>query len=304
MDNLTALITNIQGYSIHDGPGIRTVVFFKGCPLRCAWCANPENLATNREVGFIAKLCTGCGRCFTACPHGAIVPGEGVYRIAREKCVSCGACVDACYYGALVRYGEPMSADEIYDKVKKDKMFYDASGGGVTVSGGEPLLYADVVRCIFEDCRKEGIDTCVETCGYVPVESFDRVLPFTNHFYYDLKLMSEKSHKDHTGVANARILDNARYLAGFNVDIIFRLPLISGVNDDEENTRRTSAFIKRLDLPIRRIELMPFHRIGSAKYDALGIPYAYAEMESMTAGEIEKVRDDYIACGIACTVST
>ena len=199
----TALIANIQGYSIHDGPGIRTVVFLKGCPLRCRWCANPENLQDKVRTGFLANLCQHCGRCAKACPRGAILPDPDK-RIDRSRCDECCQCVEACFYGALVRYGEPKTAEETFDKVRRDKMFYDTSGGGVTVSGGEPLTHADFVAELFALCRGDGINTCVETCGCVPRSAFEKVLPLTYTFYFDLKLMDSEKHREYTGQGTKR----------------------------------------------------------------------------------------------------
>jgi len=296
-----AMVTNIQGYSIHDGPGIRTVVFLKGCPLRCAWCANPENLAPRSEVGFIRRLCQGCGRCLKACPSGAILPGDG-YRIDKAKCRRCGACAERCYYGALVRYGEERTSGDVFEEVRKDKMFYDASGGGVTVSGGEPLLYPEFVFELFTLCRGAGISTCVETCGCVSQEAVERVLPVTDLLLYDLKIMDPELHKAHTGADNGRILDNARYLAERGANILFRQPLIPGCTDSEENIRRTAEFIKSLDRPLS-LELMPFHRAGKSKYEALGLFYAVADLSPLTPEEIAAVRDKYESLGVSCSVS-
>jgi pyruvate formate lyase activating enzyme len=299
----TALVTNIQGYSIHDGPGIRTVVFFKGCPLRCRWCANPENLLAQRQIGFLSKLCAACGKCFDVCPNGAIRKDSDTQRIDREKCVSCGACVNACFYGALVRYGEEMDADGIFEKVRRDKIFYDASKGGVTVSGGEPLLQSDLIGRLFTLCRQEGIDTCVETCGYVSTEAIDTVRGVTDHFCFDLKLMDSDAHKEQTGVSNERILANARHLADAGADVLFRLPLVPGVNDGEENTDATAEFLRSLPAEYRQLELMPFHRAGQTKYNALDMTYDCGGLEAMSAEDIENVRAGYQDRGITCTVS-
>jgi pyruvate formate lyase activating enzyme len=159
-----AIVTNIQGFSIHDGPGIRTVVFFKGCPLSCQWCANPECFSGEPQIGFIETLCTGCGKCMEICTNHSIRYDEGTHRIDYSRCTACGNCRDSCSYGALVRYGESMTVSEVWDAVIRDKMFYDSSGGGITVSGGEPLLWSKFVRELFELCHKEFIDTCIETC--------------------------------------------------------------------------------------------------------------------------------------------
>ncbi len=296
------MITNIQGYSIHDGPGIRTVVFFKGCPLRCQWCANPENLSADKQIGYLKNLCHGCGRCMKACRYAAIMPGDG-YRIARDKCVSCGECAEACYYGALVRYGEEKTAEETFEQVLKDKMFYDSSGGGVTASGGEPLLYADFVCELFRLCRNAAIDTCIETCGWAPREAVEKALHVTDHFYYDLKLMDPVLHRKYTGCDNERILGNARYLAEHGADILFRQPLIPGVNDTDDNIRRTAEFMLSLGPGASRIQLMPFHRAGKTKYDALEMTFIAEGLKPDTAERIEAVRERYIAYGVDCSIS-
>jgi pyruvate formate lyase activating enzyme len=303
MGILNAIITNIQGYSIHDGPGIRTVVFFKGCPLRCIWCANPENLTGDIQVGFMEKLCTECKRCVDACPCGAIQKGEGVYRIDRSKCTGCGACADACYYGALVRYGEPMTAAEVFDKVRRDKMFYDTSGGGVTASGGEPLLHPGFVKELFTSCHDEGIDTCIETCGDVPKRALEEVLGATDHFLFDLKIMDGDEHKKYTGASNDRILANAAFLVGQKADVLFRQPLIPGVNDGDENIRATADYMKGLGEGGRRLQLMPYHRMGQSKYAALDMKYETEDIGSITMQDAEKVMDKYNALGVTCTVS-
>ena len=297
-----ATVTNIQGYSIHDGPGIRTVVFLKGCPLRCKWCANPENLEDKLQIGWISKLCTGCGRCAKTCRFGAILPGED-HRIDREACTRCGECVDTCFYKALVRYGEQMTAEEVFGKVRRDKMFYDTSGGGVTVSGGEPLTHPDFVKELFTLCRGEEIHTCIETCGCVPQKAMETVLPETDLFYFDLKIADPEIHRQYTGMDNEQILSNARYLAGAGADILFRQPLIPGINDSESNIEKTAAFIRSLNRPDLAIQLMPYHRMGLSKYAALDKPYELEEIQIMAGEDVEKVRSSYEAQGVTCTIS-
>ena len=298
----SALISNIQGYSIHDGPGIRTVVFLKGCPLRCRWCANPENLLDRVRVGFLANLCQHCARCAKVCPQGAILP-DADRRIDREKCDECAKCVEACFYGALIRYGKGMTAEEVFDQVRRDKIFYDSSGGGVTVSGGEPLTHADFVAELFALCRGEGIHTCVETCGCVPQAAFEKVLSLTDTFYFDLKLMDSEMHREYTGQGNDQILSNARYLADSGANILFRQPLSPGVNSPEENVKATAAFIRSLGREDLALQLIPYHRMGTSKYAALDIPYSLEDMKPMAAEEVEAVRALYESCGVPCTVS-
>ncbi len=300
--SLSVLVSNIQGYSIHDGPGIRTVVFLKGCPLRCRWCANPENLEDRVRVGFHSNLCKHCGRCAKSCPRGAILP-DADRRIDREKCDDCAKCTEACFYDALVRYGGEKTAEEVFDQVRRDKIFYDSSGGGVTVSGGEPLTHADFVAELFALCRREGIHTCAETCGCVSRSAFERVLELTDTFYFDLKLMDSELHRAYTGRGNESILENARFLADSGANILFRQPLIPGVNSLEENVKATAAFIRSLGREDLALQLIPYHRMGTSKYAALDIPYSLEDMKPMAAGEAEAVQTLYESFGVSCTVS-
>ncbi len=298
----STFVSNIQNYSIHDGPGIRTVVFLKGCPLRCRWCANPENLTPGAVLGFLCRLCQNCGRCFRTCRHGAIVPGEGVYRIDREKCVSCMECADACFAGALTVYGKEMTDEETFRKVSRDKIFYDESGGGVTVSGGEPLLHPEFVSDLFARCREAGIGTCVETCGCVPWENIERVRENTDQFLFDLKFADSEKHREYTGAGNERILENARALAVAGAALTFRRPLIPGVNDGAEETERTAAFIRSLGRDAA-LELMPYHRMGATKYDALRMEYVMGDLAPLSPADAEKTAEVYRQLGVDCLVS-
>jgi pyruvate formate lyase activating enzyme len=299
----SAVITNIQGFSIHDGPGIRTVVFFKGCPLSCRWCANPECLSGEPQIGFIRALCAGCGTCFDICTREAVRDGDGVHRIDYARCDSCGECVAQCFYGALVRYGESKTVADVWDAVRRDKIFYDSSGGGVTASGGEPLLQAGFVRELFELCRGESIDTCIETCGFAPPEALEEVIPVTDHFLFDLKHMDPEIHSRLTGRSNARILENARLLLKRGADIVFRQPLIPGINDSVENIEATAAFLSGLGKNDLRLELMPYHRMGRGKYTALAMQYPMEGTEAAGDEAAASARNAYRDRGIHCTIS-
>lgn len=299
---MKTVVTNIQGYSLHDGPGIRTVVFLKGCPLRCRWCANPEGLLPEIQIGFIKNLCTGCGKCFNICPENALTDDGIRHRIDYNKCTACSKCVDTCDYKALVRYGSEMSVEDVFDAVRRDKMFYDTSGGGVTVSGGEPLLQSTFVKNLFELCKADHISTCVETSGFIPADKLLEVLPLTDLLLFDLKHTDPEKHRHYTGQRNDIILNNAQLAAEKEADILFRIPLIPGVNDDEANIAATAAFIKELPGK-QRVQLMPFHRLGDSKYKALHLENTMRETAVMTPEQVEAVRQRFENCGVTCSIS-
>lgn len=237
------------------------------------------------------------------CPNNAIRLGEGVYRIERSHCDSCGKCVEGCDYGALVRYGDLMTVDEVWDAVRRDKMFYETSNGGVTVSGGEPLLNPQFVRELFELCQKEGIDTCVETCGFVDTDAFLEVIPVTELFLFDLKHMDSVTHKEYTGQFNDQILNNASVIIESSGDVLFRQPLIPGVNDTVNNIEATAVFLKNLGKNALSLELMPYHRMGQDKYEALNVEYRMEKTHIMSYDEVEAIKKAYIDLGINCSIS-
>jgi pyruvate formate lyase activating enzyme len=299
---MTEPVTNIQGYSIHDGPGIRTVVFLKGCSLACRWCSNPECISPRPEVGTIGRLCTRCGACEDVCPEGALRCGpDAPPVIDRTLCTGCGQCVAACRYGALVLYGTLMGPDEVFDAVRRDRIFYEASGGGVTVSGGEALLKPDFVAALFELCRRDGLPTCVETSGNAPQTALEKVLPLTDLLLFDLKLMDPVRHERETGSPNDRILAGARLAAASGVSLLFRMPLVPGVNDDEDNLRAAADFI--LSLGDFGLELMPYHELGKGKYESLGLPYLLPGLPAPSKERVRAVRDFFVRLGVKCSVS-
>jgi pyruvate formate lyase activating enzyme len=254
-------------------------------------------------MGFIESLCSKCGKCLDACANGAVRSSEGGHRIDYSRCQCCGACKDQCYYGALVRYGESMTVAEVWDAVRRDKMFYDESGGGVTVSGGEPLLYPEFVRELFELSCRERINTCVETCGCVDSEALLEVIPATDHFLFDLKHMDPEIHKKQTGQSNIRILKNAELLLEREADVLFRQPLIPSVNDAIENIEATARFLTGLGKKAARLQIMPFHRMGQSKYKALNMLYNMEGVGAVEDEQAEAVRKAYIQCGIDCSIS-
>lgn len=301
---MDAIVVNIQGYSIHDGPGIRTTVFLKGCNLACQWCSNPECISLYPEVGLITALCTKCGRCADVCPQKAIAfQTDGLPCINRQRCTACGECVPVCNPKALVVYGREMSVEEVFAEVSRDCMFYQATNGGVTASGGEPLLYPDFVCSLFDECHKAGIHTCLETAGYAPASVLRQVLPSTDYVLYDLKHLDSNAHRRFTGKPNSLVLSNAKLVVESGVEALFRMPLIPGINDSLQNIQETVAFLKGLGSSAHRIELMPYHRLGESKYKALDMPYPMHGLLPPEASHIESARKAFEECGIQCLVS-
>lgn len=274
--DVTAPVFNIQTYSIHDGPGIRVTVFVKGCPLRCLWCANPEsNLAKPQLLTYDSK-CTGCGRCVPVCPTGAISLAEkdGAARAVtdRKKCTDCGACAGACPNGAREITGKIMTVREVMAKVLEDKLFLDSSGGGMTLSGGECLMYPDFAEALFYAAKQEGLSTAIETSSFAPRNVIDQVFRDVDICLLDIKHMDSEVHKRLTGVPNEEILDNIRHIYhDMKKQVIARVPVVPGCNDSRENIAATAEFVKNElggDVPIH---LLPYHRLGEAKNDSLGL---------------------------------
>ncbi|MFC1999607.1 glycyl-radical enzyme activating protein [Chloroflexota bacterium] len=299
------LIFNIQYFNVHDGPGIRTVVFFKGCPLSCQWCSNPEAIEGRPELGLRRTLCNECGKCLEACPEEALsFDDEGVLRVARQKCKACGTCVSQCYPEALAVYGRKMTAEEVFEEVRRDKLFYDGSGGGVTASGGEPLQQPNFLAAIFGLCHDADIHTCLETSGYASVRVWEQVLPVTDYVLFDLKHMDSRLHREFTGKPNKLILNNARMVVGSGVPVLFRMPLVPGLNDTLDNIRATADFLKSLEGDnVQGIELMPYHRMGMGKYESLDREYIPKAIKPLEPAEAESIRQRFEGLGLICTVS-
>jgi len=271
MHTLKAPVFNIQPYSIHDGPGIRTTVFLKGCPLRCLWCANPEsNLAAPQLLTYPAR-CTGCGKCVTVCPQGCIRLEEGKAVTCRENCTACGACTAVCPRDAREIAGKEMTVGQVLDRVLEDRLFLEESGGGMTLSGGECLLYPDFSAALLEAVRAEGLNTAVESCCYASRDAIDRVFAHVDHPLLDIKHMDPQAHKRLTGVDNGLILQNIRHIRhDLGKAVTVRVPVIPGCNDSQENFHALGAFVSGelgTDTPVH---LLPYHRMGEGKTEALG----------------------------------
>lgn len=261
----TALIADIKRMTLHDGPGVRSTVFVKGCPLHCLWCHNPESISGRVQILYHENLCMQCGNCDRSCPVQAVNRG----RIDRLRCTGCGLCAEHCFRGAITVSGKNWTAREVFLKVLQDKDFY-LPEGGVTVSGGEPLLYPDFTAELFAMLRREKIHTALDTCGEVPFSHFETVLPYTDLILYDLKGMDPVRHKLHTGRSNERILENLRKLGGLPIPIEIRMPLIPGLNDDPEELKQAADFLAEIPA-VTRVKLLPFHNMARNKYRAAGM---------------------------------
>jgi len=270
-DNLIGVISNIQRYSLHDGPGIRTLIFFKGCPLVCKWCSNPETQKKEKEIMFNSNLCIGCGKCVEVCPE-KIKPNEF---LGSKRCRKCGKCVEVCPAGARRIIGRQVTINELFEEVVKDEQFYRSSGGGVTLGGGEPCLQVPFARVLIEKCVQRGIDVAVETSGYCSEDKFIRLIELVNHLFVDIKHMNPKKHKTFTGVTNELILNNIKCAAKIEkVNLTIRVPVIPGFNDTPNELEDIAKFVSALD-PKISVELLPFHKFGASKYQALGRAYCY-----------------------------
>lgn len=270
--NMTGLIFNIQRFSVYDGMGIRTTVFFKGCPLHCSWCHNPESLSLVREIALRSDRCIQCGDCMAICKNGAIYRENGSYVIHRERCLRCGECVDVCVADARALVGREMTVEEVMKEIRADASFFNQSGGGVTFSGGEPLLQHEFLLALLETCRMEGIHTTVDTTGFTSATILKSIAENTDLFLYDLKLFNDAMHREYTGVSNQIIFQNLKLLADWNKKVVIRIPLIPSLNDDEENIRALGAFVASLQ-KIQEIHLLPYHRSGIDKYQRIGMEY-------------------------------
>ena len=287
---LKGLISDIQRFAIHDGPGIRTTVFFKGCPLNCRWCANPETIEPRPEIMFSPGFCMQCGICAQTCPQNAVTftPGELPVR-DRELCISCGSCAEACPKNALLLRGTLMAVDEIMAVLEKDLPFFKRSGGGVTLSGGEPFRQPEPVGEILRLCAQRGMHTAVDTCGCVAWEAIEPSLEHIDLFLYDLKHLDPKAHKQGTGVTNELILANLGRIQKSGKKVIVSLPLIPGFNDSSENLTRTAVFVA--ELGITELRVLPYHTYGRGKYQKIGRENSMSQIPALEPAEAEKAKE-------------
>jgi len=288
MDKSSSIIFNIQRYSIHDGPGIRTVVFFKGCPLRCLWCSNPESQRNMPEILYSNVKCKNCNKCISICPTKAIQDDEGEKVIDRSLCNNCGKCVEICPNEALEIVGQLMTVEEVMREVEKDLVFYRSSGGGVTLSGGECICYPEFSISLLKECYKGAIHTAIETSGFQKWDILKGILQYVDLVLYDLKCIDPIKHVQFTGVDNKIILENAQKIASEKISMIIRIPIIPGYNDSNENIKASAEFVTKLK-GVNKIELLPYHRLGEYKYKKLGRKYKLESLSPPSKGHMQEL---------------
>lgn len=294
------LLFDIRHYSVHDGPGIRTTVFFKGCPLSCWWCHNPEGRSPQPNLVLFGDRCLSCGSCLAVCPHGAIVWEEGTSRTLPSVCRACGTCVDTCPSEARQLAGRWMSVSEVVREIEKDVVFYDESGGGAAFSGGEPLAQPAFLTTLLEACKERRIHTVVDTCGFADKHLLLHLSERVDLFLYDFKLFDPVKHQKYAGVSNDRILENLEALAQRKIPVIIRHPVIPGINDGVEDIHQMAAFL--LPLGLLRIDLLPYHRTGVEKYGRVGMPYRLEGLEPPSADRVRQIAQELEREGFAVRV--
>ncbi len=298
--DVRGVVFDIQRFSIHDGPGIRTTVFLKGCPLRCLWCHNPESQSKRPELYFERDLCISCGNCVKACPNDAQAIVDTRRVIDRSSCAGTGDCVESCYTNALVRKGTQMTAAEVLDEVSRDNALYTRSGGGITLSGGEPASQPGFAVEILRGAQRSGLHTAIETCGFARWDVLAEILEVTDLIMYDIKHMNTDRHRDAVGTGNELILSNLERIAGMQKDIVVRVPLIPGINDGNSDLVDLANFLTGIGMG--ELELIPYHEFAATKYEFIDAEYSLGDLQAYTPERLAAKRDVLGERGITATI--
>ena len=295
----TPYVFNIQKYSIHDGDGIRTTIFFKGCPVNCAWCHNPESQRFDKELLYFKDRCSGCGKCVQRCPNGANTMVDGKAELDRSKCNACGVCADWCITQARDIAGKEYTVKELVKEAEKDRQFYEESGGGITLSGGEVMsMDMDYIEQLCKILYNKGYSVNIDTCGYAPYEDYKRILPYIDTFLYDIKVMDKADHEKFIGVDNELILENLKKLSADGAKINIRIPTIVGVNATEEFMNDVVNFLKGNSISVKQVNLLPYHNTGKHKYSKLDREYdTDGIMEKPSAESMELFKNIFVKNG-------
>lgn len=291
------MVFDLQRFALHDGPGIRTTVFVKGCPLDCIWCHNPESKKKNRQLGFLEKKCTGCGKCQLVCSQGVHkIQKNGMHAIDYSKCRCCEKCVENCPENALKIFGKKMSAQEILKTVLKDRDFYIRSGGGLTISGGEPMMQFPALLELVKEAKKKQLHVCLDTCGQAAQQQYAEIKQYVDLFLFDYKLTDPEEHRKYTGVDNAGIRSNLEYLCTHDSDVFLRCPIIPGINDKESHYRAIAALSRKYDR-IRQVNLMTYHDMAKGKAAQIGEQYMLPKIRTIEKEQKESIYRQVEACG-------
>lgn len=299
--NQEGVIFDIQRFSVNDGPGIRTIVFIKGCPLKCKWCSNPESQKKEVQIMFNSSNCTKCGKCADICPNGAISFNKKE-RIDREKCTSCGLCAENCYSNAILKTGKKIKVEDLLEEIRKDSIHFRRSNGGVTLSGGELLSQPEFTAEILKGCRAKGWHTTLETTAYASKEIIEKIIPLADLVLMDIKHTDNDIHSKNIGAGNELILNNAKLINKISRELIIRVPVIPSFNCDKESITNIASFIKNLD-SVKRVDLLAYHNLGESKYQNLGMDYEMKEIinspSENTMEDFKKIVENF---GLECTI--
>ena len=295
------MVLEITRMTVHNGPGIRTLVSFKGCPLRCVWCSTPESQNETQEIAFYSDRCILCGDCITVCPKKALTTGESSIILNKELCNDCGACAKVCYSQALKMLGREYTVSELMKEVMKDAIMYKHSGGGVTLSGGEPFFRNEFLLDLLKELNRNGVSVGIDTCGFTSRKNIEAVLPYIDYFLWDVKHMDDAIHQKLTGVSNHLILDNLRFVSENRIPVYIRIPLIPGCNDSNENLCAVCKFAQTLPL-LAEIDLLPLHHLGSARYHALAREYPIESLPLYDETVLNDLKTMVESFGLKCNI--